>query len=241
MSELAQQLPWDSAHFGVSIARAKVSQLADASQLESLLAWCRERDVACLYFLSDDDATTRALLEGAGADHVDERVTMAQDLSDTEAQLARPRDPRIRLVRPEDVEVLVEMTREGYRGVTRFYQDGRFAQDRCDALYMIWTRRSMEEGPVWVCELNGEAVGYLTSRYDEATKTTWLGLMALAEAARGQRLAGAMVQAALRGAVEDGMTHAALITQGRNEAARRTHERAGFHVAQTQRWYHLWL
>src|SRR5690606_721227 len=84
MSELAEQLPWDSAHFGVSIARAKLSTLRDAAQLAALIGWCREGDVACLYFLSDDDATTRALLEGAGADHVDERVTMTQALSDAE-------------------------------------------------------------------------------------------------------------------------------------------------------------
>jgi GNAT superfamily N-acetyltransferase len=66
-------------------------------------------------------------------------------------------------------------------------------------------------------------------------------LVAVAEAARGQGLGGALVRAALLWAQARGLTRTSVVTQGRNAAALRLYAAHSFVVQRQQVWQHLWL
>ena len=52
--ELCSILEWDSAFFGVTIARVNGNRL-DALTAAQVMDWCREKQVDCLYFLADSN------------------------------------------------------------------------------------------------------------------------------------------------------------------------------------------
>ena len=67
-------LTWDSAHFGLRIARAATNRLT-AGQAAEILNWCGRHAIDCLYFLSDPDPESTAAAENHGFHLTDVRLT----------------------------------------------------------------------------------------------------------------------------------------------------------------------
>ena len=73
---LCEPLDWDSRFFGISIARAVLS-CVDQASCRAILDWCAAEKIDCLYFLADaSDAHSLQVLAEAGFEHVDDRVTL---------------------------------------------------------------------------------------------------------------------------------------------------------------------
>src|SRR5262249_39837952 len=157
-----RRLPWDSDFFGVSIGIAEVGRISERD-LTTIRDWCREQGLACLYLLADPAAAGGLrLLADFGFDRVDERMTLRRDLASAE-ELPQP-GPGVRAAVPEDRAALCEIARTTHHN-TRFYKDGRFPRDRCDALYERWISRSLdgEADRVFVAEWQGQPAGDGTS------------------------------------------------------------------------------
>jgi dTDP-4-amino-4,6-dideoxy-D-galactose acyltransferase len=54
LGEPCQLLEWDTSFFGRRIAKLLHSRLTE-ELISSVLEWCRERSIDCLYFLADSD------------------------------------------------------------------------------------------------------------------------------------------------------------------------------------------
>src|SRR6186997_2470737 len=77
-ADLCERLPWDSAFFGISIARARTSHL-DESSCHAMLEWCGRGRIDCLYFLCPlDDTATQRLLTDHAFQSVGVRVTLSR-------------------------------------------------------------------------------------------------------------------------------------------------------------------
>ena len=149
VTAICRSLPWDTAFFGIGMARLDYllrgpggnrAMLADA--VLAALEQCRARGiqhVAARLDVADTDAI--AVLEDHGFRLMDALSTYLYHPN-------RPPPPpvkavsRIRTFEPEDADQILEITREAYsefRG--RFHLDPHIPSDRAEAMYSEWARK----------------------------------------------------------------------------------------------------
>jgi len=230
-------VPWDSAHFGLRIARLRDNTLTPALAADAD-RWCREHDVDCLYFLArcDDPATTRAAEDG-GFRLVDMRLTLERRIVPAEAFGDSVPGITIRKGEPDDLEQLQALARISH-STTRFYYDGRFPSRLCDRLYERWIANCLEspEGNLEVAESGTRLVGYCSLRGREGGR----GLAAVAEEARGRGIGRALVRRGITRLFDNGIDYARAVVQARNTAAQRLFASCGFLPHKLELWYHKW-
>ena len=142
--QLIEVLPWDSAFFGFRIGRVLLESPA-ADELSEAVHQADRDGIQCLYWLVGcADTSPSAAAASCGFRLVDLRVTFEQTLSVPAAG-----DSPVSGVRryvPEDLPALVALARESHRD-SRFFRDGNFALERCEALYEEWIRKSCQAAP----------------------------------------------------------------------------------------------
>lgn len=232
---------WDSEFFGLRIARLHATRLKPGI-VKQTLAWCTEHQVRCLYFLADsDDPITTLLAQQHGFHLVDVRMTLERSCEHPPPQRQLPAGVVIREAIDADNPALRAIAHVSHRD-TRFYFDGRFGIAKCDELYEVWIEKSCNgfADCVYAATINGEIAGYITCSED-AQQQGQIGLVGVAEFARGRGLGPALVEQAIRWSAGRGLPRITVVTQGRNLAAQRTYQRCGFLTHQVQLWYHRWF
>jgi GNAT superfamily N-acetyltransferase len=247
VSEATETLPcelleWDSGHFGFPIARVAGDTLTPDSA-EAIDEWCIEQGIRCLYFLADaDDAETARVAAGHGYRVVDLRVTIRFSIERV-AQLpsALPEFMEVRDATEEDRDFLLPLAARSHRE-TRFYFDGGFPRERCDALYQAWIERGFRDPDrtIRVPLVDGEPAGYhLLAPLDPAGVGRG-ELLAVDERHRGRGVGLALDASSLRLLAARGAV-ALLGVQGvRGLATTRLHERLGWLTEQVEVWHHKW-
>ena len=239
---LATILPWDSAHFGFRIARATPHRLDPASCRE-LLEICRDQAIDCLYFLADaDDADTIRTLQAACFDFVDIRLTFAGNASDM-SFLAPKADILFRHAHAGDLDILLPIASNSH-SQSRFYIDRRFGRRKASQMYETWLTKSLTTDfadAVVVAEHSGRPVGYVTCHLHSPVGEGNIGLVGMAESARGLGCASGMLKYATNWFSEQGVDRYNVVTQGRNIAAQRLYQRCGFVTRSVELWFHKWF
>ena len=233
-------LDWDSEFFGKRIARLNRFRLT-ASDASEASEWCARNRIDCLYFLADaDDAETSRLAELGNFTKVDVRLTLARPMPREDEPATQAVDPRVRLARESDLDVLRRCARTLHRK-TRFYYDQHFERAKCDLLYETWIQKSFEDPAhtVFVPEVNGQPVGYLACylRGREAQ----IGLLGVVETCAGAGLGKALVRRFLSWSAAQEVLRATVVTQERNPAAQGLYRHCGFLPSSSQHWYHRWF
>jgi dTDP-4-amino-4,6-dideoxy-D-galactose acyltransferase len=229
-------LPWDSEFWGVPVGRVEDGELT-TERLAAVDEWADANEVACLYFLaSGDDPSSAHVAERGGFRLMDLRVELRRSAGAEEQPLERLREAR-----PDDAGALRAIARSSH-GITRFYADPNFANDRCDDLYDVWISRSLEgwADGVLVADGEGGAAGYVSCHLDDASATGSIGLIAVDERARGSGIGVDLARGAVGWCHGRGSETMSVVTQGRNVAALRTFQRAGFLVDSVGLWFHKW-
>jgi ribosomal protein S18 acetylase RimI-like enzyme len=235
MRDPCDLLAWDTAFWGMPIARVSGNALAPAD-LPAIDRWCARHAVACLFLLAPcDDAALLAAARAAGFVETDRRITLEQRLAGPGA----PPSPAIRLATPEDIPRLRPIAAASHEE-TRFFADARFPRDRARELYATWIERSVGgfADAVLVWDDGGRPVGYVTL-HDEPGAVR-IGLLAVDANERGRGIGRALVEAGLAWARERGADRASLVTQGRNAAARSLYAATGFSTRECAIWLHRW-
>lgn len=238
--ELCSLLDWDSAFFGVTIARLNRDQL-DIRTVAQVMDWCREKRVSCLYFLADGaDSETLRQAEGNGFHLTDIRMTYERSLSGLTERPAQ--DPDIRMAVPQDLPALRAMTGSAYRD-SRFYYDGHFSQAACDRLYEIWIEKSLAgyAQAVLVKGPPGQPEGFVTCDALLPDAKGKIGLVGVSSRTRGRGVGQALVLASLDWFAGQGLKTAQVVTQGRNIPAQRLYQKCGFLTSEVKLWYHRWF
>ena len=228
-------LEWDSAFFGVTIARLEPAAVLHGG---AALDWCAHA-VDCGYLLAD--AADQPAIDAAQAHGfrlVDVRLTLEIALAGR-VRLEPPPHVTIRTAAPHDLDALRAIARVGHRD-TRFYVDGRFDQARCDEMYDVWIAKSCAgwADRVIVAEVDGTAAGYVTCHRRDGHGE--IGLVGVAARHRGAGLGMAMIAAALGWFEELGTSRVNVATQARNAAGLRLYQRAGFTVRSIELSFHKW-
>lgn len=204
-------------------------------------AWSDEKGVRCVYLLaSSDDAATARAAEDGGFRLVDLRVELRQEIAGQRARGPRP-SPDVREASADDHARLREIARTSH-GTTRFYADPNFPDERCDDLYETWIERSLGgwAASVLVVESDGRAAGYCSCHLEAAARAGSIGLIAVDASDRRTGAGAALAEGAVAWCARRGADTMSVVTQGRNVAALRTFQRAGFLVSSVDLWFHKW-
>ncbi|HEV7514679.1 MAG TPA: GNAT family N-acetyltransferase [Thermoanaerobaculia bacterium] len=235
--EVCRYLPWDSEFFGVRIGSVLPRQL-NAAAVAAIHAFRQEHRIDCLYFLAAlEDAATIRLAEDEGFRMVDIRVTLERrGAPPLPSKLAD--GVRIRTAEERDLPILQALAQENHVD-TRFYYDGHFSRERCDALYATWIENGVrgQADRVLVPEVDGRAAGYITCHREGPPR---IGLLGVGPAAQGKGLGGRLVREALAWFAGEGIERVSVVTQGRNVRAQRAYQRQGFTTMAVEVWYHGW-
>lgn len=235
-------LEWDTAHFGYRIARITVNTLT-RSLAQEIDQWCADNDIACVYFLcaAGDDTSIR-LAEDFAYRQQDIRVTFAHKLKDfTYLETLLP-NIRLDTATETDESALLQIA-DGIYQHSRFYNDPHFETSKVDAMYRIWMRRSLSgdlADTIFVARVEGIVQGFVTAQLNIATGVGELPLVGIASALRGKGVGIHIILQALNHLKQQSAAGVEVVTQGRNIAAQRLYQKAGFRTANVQLWYHKW-
>jgi dTDP-4-amino-4,6-dideoxy-D-galactose acyltransferase len=215
-------LDWDSEFWGIRVGKGERSA--------GMGEWAAENTVGLMCLLIDSDAPAEAqAAEERGFRFMDVRVMLERHTISCGSSS--------RLARIEDLAALRRIAHSSHR-ITRFYADPSLSDDRCDILYDEWIRRSFAGWAdiVLVAEREGKPVGYVTVHLNGTTSR--IGLIAVSEEARGHGIGSELVGSAINWAHSQQAWHMSVVTQGRNIAAQRLFQRAGFITCGTGLWFH---
>lgn len=228
-------LAWDSSFFGVRIAALRVARLTEKS-VPAILNWCISERIACLYFLAPpDDPATLRIAAREGFSLTDVRITLSRESTSTDFVT-----PEARPFHNSDLPHLLRIAGSSHT-TTRFYFDERFPRERCQALYEEWLLKSTRDAhhATLVVEREGKPAGYVTCEF--AGPIGKIGLLAVADRARGMGLGSILVQSAIAFLWRKEKRRVSVVTQGRNIAAQRLYQRNGFLTDSLAFWYHKWF
>jgi len=238
---LCRYLEWDSEFFGFRIARIEKIHLS-TQDLLSILAWCRQERIDCLYFLAESsDSESIWLAEDYKFHLADVRVTLERKVDPEIAGMETNSTFGIRPAQASDLDVLRHIAGTSIQE-TRFYFDRRFPRERCDQLYQTWIEVSMKgyADAVLVAEAGVKPIGFITCKVGNL-HVGQIGLLGVRPGWEGKGIGVALVNAGLHWFAGRDMERVIVITQGRNIPAQRLYQRCGFLISVTQLWYHRWF
>lgn len=239
-----QILDWDTSFFGHKIARVEEHRLQPDS-LASILHWCEQNSVECLYFLADsDDPQTIRLAQEHDFRLVEIRITLERSLRDWDPN-TRPREAQdvfVRPVRTEDIPILQEIASTSYVD-SRYYFDQNFSEEKWQSFYATWVKKSCEGGAdlALVAEKDGDVVGYITGLVDQEKNQAIYELTGVRESARRFGVGQELFRSGLDWFVNHGLDYIWVATQGRNVTTQRMILRHGFLTKSCQIYYHKWF
>jgi dTDP-4-amino-4,6-dideoxy-D-galactose acyltransferase len=212
-------LEWDSEFFGVQIGHAD-------SPHEST----RGYDIVQMLVSAQNPLGVQEA-EAHGYRFRDVRVTFARPTTDEVAF--------VRNAVADDHDELARIARESHR-VTRFYADHGLPKERCDDLYAHWIRKSCDgwADAVLVSHDRDLLHGYVTVHVKEGVGS--IGLIAVAEPARGQKRGENLVKAAVNWCHMRDVGRIEVVTQGRNISAQRVFQNCGFRPVAMDVWLSKW-
>jgi GNAT superfamily N-acetyltransferase len=234
-------LEWDSEHFGFPIARVVGSTLTSASA-EAIDDWCLDQGIRCLYFMADaGDAYSARIAAGHGHRVVDVRIIGRRSLADVAQLPPAPEYLEIREATDGDLDYLRMLSARSHRK-SRFYFDGRFPNDRCDALYTAWVERGFHDPgrTVRVPLVDGEPAGYYVLGPLGPEREGRGELIAVDERHRRKGIGLALTVSTLRLVATRGALTSRSVTSARNIGEIRRIARLGYLADEVQVWHHKW-
>jgi len=230
-------LPWDSAHFGTSIARITGTGLT-GSDLDSCLAKAGELDVAIIEATCGvSDESQAQLLESRGFRYTGTQVHLKLDLQRASIGAGHDDEPLLRTAQEADLDALREMTRGSYTD-SRYYSYPGIAPERIEALYRIWVEKGVRgtfDDECRVLEQDGRLLAFCCLKFarDEAR----IGLFGVNPLFRRQGNGLRLLRALNPALLSQGIQCIVTTTQAKNIPALRLYENAGFTTDGMDLWF----
>jgi len=140
----------------------------------------------------------------------------------------------IRPYRPEDREILKNITTNTFGPVSI---DGNIERQfgLLNGTDWAWRKRrhidadcDAQPDGILVAEDEGRVIGYITTRFDLATKLGWIPNMAVEPGHQGHGVGRRLIEAALDLFRRNGMTHAKIETLDQNQVGQKLYPSFGF-------------
>jgi ribosomal protein S18 acetylase RimI-like enzyme len=234
-------LEWDSAFFGFRVAQV-AGEILSESTGQALLEWCEAHSLRCLYFLADpNSAQTADVAHRLNFNMVDVRVQLSLKRGLLDSTTVAGFD--LRTARSSDLAALQAIARGAHRD-SRFFFDRHFPKARAEELFATWIAADCagRADRVFILDRKGiGAVAYITCNLTTGLNAGRIGLVGVASEFRGVGLGTALVSGALNWFWSVDARTVFVVTQGRNVAAQRLYQGAGFRTEDVKIWYHRWF
>lgn len=234
-------LPWDSAHFGFGVAR--IPTVVTDDQLRRALERARQEQVRLVYWpATHDRPVLPGLLEEFRGARLDLKATYVAEPMPRPAE--REPSSGVRITDAPSGEPSAALVRLAIEagGMSRFRRDPRIPVERFEALYRTWmersTRREIADLVLQVETDGGEILGVMTASVEHTTAR--VGLVAVAQHARGRGLGVQLLDALHRRSPAPGRDRVEVVTQLDNRPACALYERAGYQLFEILDVYHFW-
>ncbi len=244
---------WDRSHFGFGMATLHVLLAAEVPtvkrQLAALLLQARgalhDQQVRFVSTRVNGDHTQAIhALEDAGFRYMDNVIWPVAST----AHLPHDPDPRVRLMREEDVPRVVELAQRWAYPRGHLYCNTEFDKPTVDAMYGKWLRTAWHgQAPLTVIEDDGQVQGFFQFSV-EAEGAAPLGhryghmrLLVLNGEVRGRGLGHALFEGAMVQMKRMGARHIDSGYSTKNHVSARLHGRNGFLSAHEEVTLHVWL
>ncbi|UOQ74432.1 GNAT family N-acetyltransferase [Hymenobacter cellulosilyticus] len=204
-----------------------------------LLEEARRQHVRLLYWFVDPADTEAAVTARAlGARLADRKITYCIPTDSAPQQLAEGIEP-ITVVTPQLRSLALQSG-----CCSRFLTDPGFAAGVYEELYTRWIENSVtgdraREVLVYRPAPTAPEMGLLTLEVHHDLIN--IGLLAVDEMARGQKVGTKLVAAARQRTAQWGFPTLQVVTQQDNLNACRFYEQCGFHAERIQHVYHIWM
>jgi dTDP-4-amino-4,6-dideoxy-D-galactose acyltransferase len=234
-------LAWDTKFFGFGVARIMQTAL-DEAELSKTLEMLRDNNYRMVYWqipVGKHESSRIAQLHGGFL--ADEKVTYVKELvsiSDSRGASAYAAFPY-----PDttpDAAMIKLALQSGEH--SRFRLDPKFPRELYDKLFTCWITRSVSKEIAWevlVVKEQNVLLGLITlgAKGDRAD----IGLVAVAEHARGKGIGRSLVTDADRYFAERSYALAQVVTQRSNLGACKLYESCGYKIENVENVFHFWL
>lgn len=239
--QLYSKLTWDSDFFGVNVGFISCFRLTSNIERHISKFIRREKIDLVEYLCNCHDRESVLVSERSGYSFVDIRLTFERHLHEPVIVDLRP-GFTVRKACSDDIPELKRIGTDIYK-YSRYYFDANFDRAKVVEFYQGWIAKAVEgrfdDFAYVLCE-NDQPVGFCTVK-KFGRRSARFNLVGLDTACAGSGLAQAMIGQSLDLLRQEGITHAEVVTQGRNYGAQRMYQRCGFVTKSTELWYHKWL
>lgn len=221
-------LEWDSDFFGYTVARLEFENISDFSYFVS-------SEYRLIYVFSPKP------IKQLDSELVDKKACFHTLISLNEETINQSLVIEVFDKSKHSYEELIELALES--GVfSRFYVDRNFINDEYTKLYTKWITNSVDKISaleVFVAVENSKILGMvtLTKKTDDLAD---IGLLAVAEQARGKKVASSLIEYVKKYALKHGFTSMQVVTQSENKPAVKLYESTGFELKELTYIYHIW-
>lgn len=232
-----QPLAWDTERLNVKVARIMPEQL-DEVALHHCLQLAKQQGFQLLYWAvpsENTEAIQHAKQHGMLVDH---KVTYLINLKD----VVLPVIDDVKVY--SDIKPSEELTLLAFEAgkYSRFRNDTRLTNAQFESVYREWITNSTNHiiaDQVLVTYDDNRLSGMVTlgKKNDRGD----IGLLAVAEYARGKKIGTKLVQAAQKYFIEKGFAYSQVVTQQENVAACRLYEKCCYKVEKLEYFFHFWV
>lgn len=235
-------LPWDTRFFGFPVAFLSSLKLNPAI-IRFVFDFCSKRQVRLLEYQCDcHDRESVLLTEKHGFNFADIRLTFERFIYEESEVPKLPSEFSFDIAKEKDTDRLMEIAGGLYLH-SRYYFDKNFPRDKVCQFYVDWVRKAVL-GAFDDCAMilrHGDApVAFFTIKY-ESNYSARIRLVGIDPHYRAKGLAQMHLSHCLRELAANGVKYVQVTTQGRNYAAQRLYQKAGFVTKKTELWYHKWF
>lgn len=234
-------LDWDTKFFGFGVARIMQAEL-DEAELSKTLEMLRDNDYRLIYWqIPVGKPESSRIAQVHGGFLADEKVTYVKELvgiSDSRGASAYTPFPYPDMT-PDAAMIKLALQSAEY---SRFRLDPKFPRELCDKLFKCWITRSVSKEIAWevlVVKEQNDLLGLITLGAKGGRAD--IGLVAVAEHARGKGVGRALVTDADRHFAQRGYKHVQVVTQRPNLGACRLYESCGYKIENIENVFHFWL
>lgn len=235
-----QILEFDSEIFGLKVAKLVPDRL-DLASLGAALDLLKAQDVKLVYWAADStDPISQQAAKAYQGFLADKKTTYIIDF-DQLADYPAPVWDVTAYPETEPDAFLIQLALES--GLySRFKTDPRITKATFQAIYTRWIKNSTLKRiakQVLVIRGQEQVIGMVT--LGEKHGRGDIGLLAVAEQARGNQLGLHLVRAAQNYFIQEGYRIGQVVTQLENLPACRLYEKCGYQIEKIEYFYHFWL
>lgn len=234
-------LEWDTTFFGFGVARIVQTEMDD-EELSKTLKTLRDNNYRMVYWqISAGQYESAKIAQIHGGFLADEKVTYVKSLVGMPdiRQATAYTSFRYTAKEPEAAMIKLALQSGEY---SRFRNDPKFPRELYDKLFVCWITRSVSKEIAWevlVVKEGSDLLGVITLGVKGGRAD--IGLLAVANYARGKGIGRALMTDAGKCFAERGCALAHVVTQRSNLVACRLYESCGYQIENVENVFHFWL